>query len=37
LGARKAREIVMLTCRTLRAPVEGDQGFRLEGTTVSGG
>jgi hypothetical protein len=23
--------------RSLRAPVHGDQGFRLEGTTVSGG
>jgi hypothetical protein len=22
---------------TVRAPVHGDQGFRLEGTTVSGG
>ena len=30
-------ERLAIAVGTLRAPVHGDQGFRLEGTTVSGG
>jgi hypothetical protein len=29
--------LILSAWRGLRAPVHGDQGFRLEGTTVSGG